>query len=830
MKKLISFLLIFTLIFGSLYLNTLALDQDVDLDFDGFLENNDDPVITLATVMTESGKDDGYIISETGDVHTAVPYAGNEFIGWYNKTDDSLVSTEETVTLGKGEFVAKFKNNNILPSPSAGYELGTNGQNLLGTVWGQNPEKGTWRSVKVSNDHAKSGTRALMFNTRYQHDIYANVSGFESDTYYIVSYYWMLPKSVITDTATAGDCYYGSAVGSTETKTISEAYNCGIGGDYTGTKRIDFTGGQWNKVEYVFNSEDYEALKIFFSYDSEQNTGNDYLYIDEFTVYKAPDQQAVATYKMSVTAENGYAYSSHTGPVVYNTEVWVAAAPNGGYVFDGWYEDGVKVSDEKLYKFNITANRKLVAVCVPETVKYIPDINNDNDVNLKDLVVLAQYVAKWEVEVNESVVDVDASGTPDLNDVAVLAQYLAGWDVRDQMINDKYALPYEDLNDASLAATLMAGESEYYNKSTVINEGNKARLANVIKKAKRGETITIVGFGGSITEGAKATSSDKQYGEIVAQWFRDTFDVNVNYVNSGIGSTPSLVGIHRIEEHVFAHNPDLVLVDFTTNDSAGDERYRSPYETVLRRILEDTDTAIISVVFGSVSNYSADNVANSNYRANNSLSAHLPSMLYYDVPVIDYFGSLWRYINAGVIKWTDVAGDYIHPSNTGHLMAASAINRYLSDVLANLDDIDTTVPTLPEDYFFGDDIYETATFLGGDDIVPVSNSNFTVGKVHGSKLKKGWVCTNNTGGSITFEIKAVTSLTLYLQYKEGNSVGGIYVNGKTVISNANCNNSSTGGYIWLTDQVRFDEPTDVTVTFKCNGVFGIGPIGVTYAK
>ena len=56
------------------------------------------------------------------------------------------------------------------------------------------------------------------------------------------------------------------------------------------------------------------------------------------------------------------------------------------------------------------------------------------------------------------------------------------------------------------------------------------------------------------------------------------------------------------------------------------------------------------------------------------------------------------------------------------------------------------------------------------------------------------------------------------------------VNGKTIISNAKCDNDSTGGYMWIADQVRFDEPTDVTVTFTCKGAFGVGPIGVTYAK
>lgn len=830
MKKLFSIMLIFILIFSMVSVNVFALDEDVDMDMDGFLSDNEDVIISLAKVMTEEGKDAGYIISDFGNVHTAVPYDGNEFIGWYNKADDSLVSTSETVTLGKGEFVAKFQDNNILPSPSAGYELGTKGQKLLDDTFGQDPSKGTWRDVVVSDSYAKSGTKSLKFNTRYQRDIYANVSGLEADTYYVVSYYWMLPKSVITDTATASDGYYGSAVGTTESKTVTEAYNLGIGGDYTTTKKINYTGGQWNKVEYVINSADYESLRIFFSYDSEQNTGNDSLYIDEFTVYKAPNQEACATYKINVSAENGYAYASDKLPVAYDTEVWVVAAPFGGYVFDGWYENGVKVSDEQLYSFNITSNRNLVAKCVPDTLAYTPDVNADGVVNLKDLVALAQYVAKWGVAVDESVADVNGSGVIDLVDVNILAKYLAGWDVKNQMVTDKTDLPYEDLTDATLATTLLAGNSEYYNKSTIINDGNKARIANVIKKAQNGEELTIVGFGGSITEGAKATSAENQYGSIVAQWFRDTFNIKVNYVNSGIGSTTSLIGIHRIEEDVFAHNPDLVLVDFTTNDSAGDIRYRSTYESVLRRILEDSETALISVVFGSVGNYSEDNIENSNYKRENILSEHLPSMLYYDVPVIDYYGSLWRYINAGVIKWTDVAGDYIHPSNNGHLMAASAINYYLADVLADLDDIDTDVPAVPEEYLFGDDIYETATFLGSDDITPVSNSNFTPGNVHGIKVKKGWVCTNTSGGSITFEIKNITCLTLYLQHKQGNSEGSISVNGKTIISNAKCDNTSTGGYMWIADQVRFDEPTDVTVTFTCKGAFGVGPIGVTYAK
>ena len=66
-----------------------------------------------------------------------------------------------------------------------------------------------------------------------------------------------------------------------------------------------------------------------------------------------------------------------------------------------------------------------------EADDHIPgDVDGDDDVNLKDLVKLAQYVAGWEgLEVDENALDVDGDGDVDLDDVNRLAKYLAGWDV-----------------------------------------------------------------------------------------------------------------------------------------------------------------------------------------------------------------------------------------------------------------------------------------------------------------------------------------------------------------------------------------------------------------
>ena len=64
---------------------------------------------------------------------------------------------------------------------------------------------------------------------------------------------------------------------------------------------------------------------------------------------------------------------------------------------------------------------------------HIPgDVNGDGDVNLKDLVTLAQYVADWDgLEVDENALDVNGDGEVDLDDVNTLARYLAGWDDSD---------------------------------------------------------------------------------------------------------------------------------------------------------------------------------------------------------------------------------------------------------------------------------------------------------------------------------------------------------------------------------------------------------------
>ncbi len=71
-----------------------------------------------------------------------------------------------------------------------------------------------------------------------------------------------------------------------------------------------------------------------------------------------------------------------------------------------------------------------VEIDVGEPAEFtLGDLDNSGSVNLNDLVLLAQRVAKWPVTVNEEAADVDGDESVTLSDVTYLAKYLAGWNV-----------------------------------------------------------------------------------------------------------------------------------------------------------------------------------------------------------------------------------------------------------------------------------------------------------------------------------------------------------------------------------------------------------------
>ncbi len=74
----------------------------------------------------------------------------------------------------------------------------------------------------------------------------------------------------------------------------------------------------------------------------------------------------------------------------------------------------------------------LTKIVEEEADVLIGDVDSSSEVDINDVATLAQYLAGWDVSLDETALlaaDTDSSSEVDINDVATLAQYLAGWDV-----------------------------------------------------------------------------------------------------------------------------------------------------------------------------------------------------------------------------------------------------------------------------------------------------------------------------------------------------------------------------------------------------------------
>lgn len=209
-----------------------------------------------------------------------------------------------------------------------------------------------------------------------------------------------------------------------------------------------------------------------------------------------------------------------------------------------------------------------------------------------------------------------------------------------------------------------------------LNLGNQVRLAGALKKAEAGEELTVAYIGGSITQGTGG-GDDGCYARLVTNWFESTFSsAKINYVRAGIGATGSFIGVHRVDTDVIAHNPDIVFVEFSVNDTTENTRRNvDSYDSLLRKIWNsENKPAIVCIGMTQDSGISFQNY-------------HYDIAKSYDLPFISYRNAILDVIDKGHIKWTDISDDNIHPNGNGHKVLSELITHYLAKVNDSKNDI-----------------------------------------------------------------------------------------------------------------------------------------------
>ena len=263
--------------------------------------------------------------------------------------------------------------------------------------------------------------------------------------------------------------------------------------------------------------------------------------------------------------------------------------------------------------------------------------------------------------------------------------------------------------------------------NALVSKGNQARLAKVMNRARNGEDITVGFMGGSVTEGAYASDyTTKSYAGLTKAWWDKTFpQSDVTFVNAGIGGTSSLFGVHRVEEDLLSKEPDFVVIEYGVNDVIN-ETQAEAYASLVRRVLSHESQPAVLLLF----------VMNDD--GSNAQSDQQPIGAYYDLPMISYRDAVWPEVKtqqnpSGQYEWSDIAADWVHPTDKGHAIIAELVCAYLQKTYENLSSISTEVPALPipeRPYSF-----ENAVWYNSTNTTPESMGSFSVYTSNGCSWK-----------------------------------------------------------------------------------------------
>lgn len=318
-----------------------------------------------------------------------------------------------------------------------------------------------------------------------------------------------------------------------------------------------------------------------------------------------------------------------------------------------------------------------------------------------------------------------------------------------------------------------------------LNEGNKVRLANVIKKLKNGEEVTVGFIGGSITQGTSA-GNELCYAKLTADWLQQTYSsAKVNYVNAGIGATGSYIGVHRVTTDLLSKSPDLVFVEFSVNDTTENtERNKDSYDSLLRTIWKSsTNPAIITI-------------ATTQEDGTSFQEQHAEIVKHYDLPMISYRNTILDTIKHGDIAWKDISDDNIHPNVPGHKIVSQLLQAYISDVDKDIDSIsgdesDFSTPATKASFENG----SLLTLAQAGDAVTM-NGEFKVNEANfggfdGYWFFKGSNKTDLSSTNLTFKVNAKEIGILYGKYTKAGGTADIYIDDELVTT---LNADFTGGW------------------------------------
>lgn len=297
-------------------------------------------------------------------------------------------------------------------------------------------------------------------------------------------------------------------------------------------------------------------------------------------------------------------------------------------------------------------------------------------------------------------------------------------------------------------------ETKYYFdmlERTIVGTGNNYRMKKVIQKAGRGEDVTLVYLGASITKPWRG-HDPKGYVALSYEDFKNRFGKsdNVHLVNSGMNGTTSTIGLIRVERDLLLHEPDVVFIDFAVNDMK-DGLQREIFESLILRILKSKSNPAVVLMFM---------VADTGY----TCQGHMQVIgEHYSLPMISVSDGIFPEIDSGRMTWRDYSDDNIHPNLDGNGMIADMIAHYF-DRIEDMEEQEEL--ELPQKCFFGDS-FVSMRMLDSRNINMISLGDFTQTQTL-KEFEYGWIHQMDSANE-RWSMK-ITCKYLFLLYKEDKGI------------------------------------------------------------
>ena len=331
-------------------------------------------------------------------------------------------------------------------------------------------------------------------------------------------------------------------------------------------------------------------------------------------------------------------------------------------------------------------------------------------------------------------------------------------------------------------------------------------LAAVMRKAEAGEQVTIACIGGSITQGTISSGSSdsevgfrKSYADIFFEWWEQTFpQAEFSFINAGIGATGSYIGVHRVQKDVLDYEPDLVLVEFSVNDSSSNTS-KTTYDNLVRKILKDENHPAVMLLFMGQTNGA------------NAQDVHVLVGFNYKLPMVSYANVISEMMTNNLFTDKQLSGDVTHPSALGHAITGEILWNYLNNVYAQMDSFGEPElfdePAVTREVYLDAEILDSATLVPDDLGTFVESSKFAA-------FPNNWTCEEGEG-NLTFTITCRRLGLLYYCTTDGLSGQfEVYVDGESVATLNADFSGGWGNYAEAGEVYSSDEAAEHTIVIK----------------